>query len=409
MTTGAIGYESLESGLSVSPSGEGRHGYPRDRRTVSVVTLCKEDCVSVFTCDHRPKPHVHGAGRSPLRDVRAGLLLVGLVTCLLAASFVLPAIARAEDPFRMDSQVEDRVGALEGQEGEVRAALEELDSSEQVQLWVTYVDSFSGTDPQDWADETAVQSDLGLNDVLLAVAVEDRSYAYSVDQDFELDSGQMADVMTLAVEPALRQNDWAGAVIGAATGIGQALQGETIAEPTVQPGEPADDEGGFPVSLVVGLIVLAGIGLLIWFLVRRARESGRALAGAGAQEGKEPEPSIEELRRWASAELVETDDAVKTSTDEVGFAAAQFGEDQAAPFQQALDEVPARTRRGPQAIPSGGRDARRAGAAGASRPRPCWSARRSRARDSTTRLSASTGFAIPKRTPPEYWMVWRPS
>ena len=46
--------------------------------------------------------------------------------------------------------------------------------------------------------------------------------------------------------------------------------------------------------------------------------------------------SVEELERQASAALVETDDAVKTSEQELGFAKAQFGDAATAEFEQAL-------------------------------------------------------------------------
>ena len=41
------------------------------------------------------------------------------------------------------------------------------------------------------------------------------------------------------------------------------------------------------------------------------------------------------------SQLVAADDAVKTSTEEVGFAAAEFGDEQAAPFQKAVNEAKA--------------------------------------------------------------------
>jgi uncharacterized membrane protein YgcG len=290
--------------------------------------------------------------RSRLRKLPrgSGLLslaaLLALVT-LLAGGLLLPARAMAEDPFRLASQIEDRAGALDGREGEVKAALEDLQDSERVQLWVAYVDTFSGVGAQDWANETAVESDLGLNDVLLAVAVEDRGYAYSVDEDFPLTNAQLNDIMTTAVEPALRKDDWAGAVVGAATGMKQALGGgvvttaATTGSTGAQSGAAGDaSEGGFPWGIVIGLIVLALIVLLILILVWRSR-SGRAEKAAAPAPGADAAPPItlDELRRKASAELVETDDAVKTSADEVGFAAAEFGEVEAAPFQQAVDEA----------------------------------------------------------------------
>ena len=140
--------------------------------------------------------------------------------------------ASSDQPFRMVSQIEDRVGALQGSEIRVQDALDQLQSAEHVQLWVVYLNTFFGMGGQDWADETAVESDLGLNDVLLAVAVQDRAYAYSVDQDFPLSNAELIQVMSVAVEPALVENDWAEAVIGCATGLGQALRGEAITEPS---------------------------------------------------------------------------------------------------------------------------------------------------------------------------------
>jgi len=301
----------------------------------------EEDAMSFTQRRDHQQRHLSSAG-SPYRPIRFRLrsvVFLGLLVALLVLMFLFPAAALAEEPFRMGSQIEDRVGAIAGREDQVREALDELASSEQVQLWVTYVDTFSGLGAQDWADETAIRSDLGLSDVLLAVAVKDRAYSYSVDRDFPLDSGELATVMNVAVEPALIENDWAGAAIGAAGGMGQALRGETVTGPDVQPGEPVTGGGsGFPWGLVIGVIILVVVILVIWNVARRARRAGPKAGAAGADAGA-PQLSLEELRRRVSTELVETDDAVKTSTDEVGFAAAQFGEEQAAPFQRALEEA----------------------------------------------------------------------
>jgi tetratricopeptide (TPR) repeat protein len=49
--------------------------------------------------------------------------------------------------------------------------------------------------------------------------------------------------------------------------------------------------------------------------------------------------STDELDKRASRLLVETDDAIKTSEQEVGFATAQFGEAAAAPFAAVLEEA----------------------------------------------------------------------
>ena len=266
--------------------------------------------------------------------VKMGALAGALAAALIAAALMtllLPPPADAEQPFRVGSQIEDRAAVLGGREDDVWAAIQELQDGEQVQLWVTFVDTFSGVGAQEWANETAIQSDLGLRDVLLAVAVQDRAYAYSVEQDFPLSQEQLDGVMTDSVEPRLSDDDWAGAAIGAADGIGEALRGEAAS------GSSGGGGGGgssFPWLLVIGVVVI--VAVIVWFVVRA--RSRRAAEGPPAAEGAGALP-LDELRRRANAELVAADDAVKTSAQELDFAVAEFGEEQAAPFRQALEEA----------------------------------------------------------------------
>ena len=250
---------------------------------------------------------------------------------------VAPALA--VEPFRLDTQIIDQVGALEGRQEEVQAAVDRLRTEDNVQLWIVYVDSFSGVPAQEWADQAAQESDLGLNDMLLAVATGDRAYAYSVDQVFPLSGAELADVATTAIEPALAENDWAGAVIGATSGVSQALGGEQATPSTVTPGEPTPSGGGtgwlWFVLIGIAIVALAG------FLWSRSRRSHAAPAGAAEARGEAGETPFEtlstgELSRKASQLLVETDDAVNTSEQEVGFAEAQFGATLAAPFVAAV-------------------------------------------------------------------------
>ena len=153
-------------------------------------------------------------GKSRLRLRR--LTIVTVFALALLGMLLVPGVALAEAPFRLDSQIEDRAGALSGRTEEVQAALDDLRASEGIDLWVVYVETFSGLDAEEWALETADRSDLGLNDALLAVAVDDRNYYYVVDEDFPLNNDEMNDVMVRSVEPALHDDDWAGAAVGAA-------------------------------------------------------------------------------------------------------------------------------------------------------------------------------------------------
>ncbi|WP_406454357.1 TPM domain-containing protein [Streptomyces sp. NBC_00876] len=277
------------------------------------------------------------------------LLAVLMTVCWLA----LPAAtsARADDPITLsrDGQITDKVGALGDRRPQVVTALDQLYEKRRIQLFVAYVRDFSGRSAQDWADRTADRNGLGRDDVLLAVATHDRQFAYSVDQDSRFTDAQLQDVASTAIEPALRENDWAGAAIGAANGYAAVLAGGPVPTPAITPG--ADDPGtGKSVGtsagdLVLPIVLVGGAGAVAAYAyTRRKRRAatrttpgakGWGPAGAGQDAAPPPAP-LPELDARAKETLVDTDDAVRTSDEELGFATAQFGEEAAAPFTEAV-------------------------------------------------------------------------
>ncbi|WP_405636888.1 TPM domain-containing protein [Streptomyces sp. NBC_01178] len=284
---------------------------------------------------------------SPLPRIAAPLAL------LLAVCWpVLPAgAARADDPVELsrDGQITDRVGALGDRAGQVEDALDRLYAEQRVQLFVVYVRDFSGRSGQTWSDETADRSGLGQDDVLLSVATHDRRYGYSVDAGARLTDEQLRDVARTAIEPALRENDWAGAAIGAADGYASSLAGRPVTAPAVTPG-PADPGAGASESIgardyiLPGAVVVgAGAFGLYAYARRRRRTAARTTPAAtgwgrtaGTDGAPEPPTPLPELDARTRQVLVDTDDAVRTSEEELGFATAQFGEEAAKPFTAAL-------------------------------------------------------------------------
>ncbi|NEB78417.1 TPM domain-containing protein, partial [Streptomyces sp. SID14478] len=270
----------------------------------------------------------------------AAAALLALVWLLLPA-----ASARADDPVTLSrtGQITDKVGALGDREDAVASALGDLDDARGIQLFVTYVRDFSGRSAQDWANATADKNGLGLNDVLLAVATHDRQYAFSVDQDSRLSDAQIQEIAGTAVEPALRKNDWAGAGIGAADGIGAVVAGQPVPTPAITPGD-ADpgasgaDDGSGTGDLVLPVIAVGGAGALAAYSYtrRKKRVNNRTTPGGGWGKQSPPLTPLPELDKQAKHLLVEIDDAIRTSTEELGFATAQFGEEATVPFQEAL-------------------------------------------------------------------------
>ncbi|WP_371676828.1 TPM domain-containing protein [Streptomyces sp. NBC_01276] len=281
-------------------------------------------------------------------SVRTGLALAAALLAFGGWGVAGAPPARAEDPVTLSAQgqITDRVGALGDRKPAVAAALDRLYADHRIQLFVTYVHDFSGRSAQSWADATAQKNGLGRNDVLLAVATGARQYAYSADVDSGFTPEQLATVARTAIEPALRQNDWAGAAIGAANGYGAVLGGQPVPVPTITPGEPdpggGQSGGSGAGDFVLPVVVVGAAGALgVYAYTRRKRGGGGGRGTTTAHPGwdgarAEPTP-LPELDGRAKALLVETDDAVRTSTEELGFATAQFGEEAVAAFTGAVE------------------------------------------------------------------------
>ncbi|MGW7412232.1 TPM domain-containing protein [Streptomyces sp. NPDC054863] len=283
--------------------------------------------------------------------VRLAVPLALALSCLAgpqaaAATAVHPAVhpaAPATDPLPLstDGQITDKAGALGDDRGVVAKALDRLYSSHRLQLFVVYVRDFSGRSAQSWADATATRNGLGRDDVLLAIATRDRQFAYTVDNDSRLTDAQLAEVSATAVKPALRQNDWAGAAVGAANGYDAVLGGEPVPTPTLTPGvHDPGAEDGVGGDLVLPIVAIGGAGALAAYAFsrRRKKQNGRGAGSPAAQQpGAAPALTpLPELDSRAKQALVGADDAVRTSEEELGFATAQFGDEAARPFAEAL-------------------------------------------------------------------------
>ncbi|WP_166435915.1 TPM domain-containing protein [Cellulomonas shaoxiangyii] len=230
---------------------------------------------------------------------------------LAAALWAGAAPATAEPPQRLAGEVSDTAGVLRD-EAAVRAALDELADTTDLQLFVTYVDTFDGMDPVTWADTTAERSNLGTDDILLAVAVEDRVYQVSAAPDLSLSDAELRDVETDHIEPHLRDGDWDGAAIAAAG---------AYADATRPSGTPR------VVVAVLGVLVLVGATALVVRAVRRRRAARAELSA---------------LEDRASVALVRTDDAIATWARELDYAEAELGRESLGDLPAALP--PARDR-----------------------------------------------------------------
>jgi uncharacterized membrane protein YgcG len=248
---------------------------------------------------------------------------------VVAVTAIGGGIAQATPPVPLPSGfVLDDAGVLSAtEEAEAQSRLEQLKSDTGLDLWVVYVDDFTDpADAADWANQTADDNGLGVTQYLLAVATEGRQYYLSADPAGPLSQDQVAAIEQQRIQPALAQDDWLGAVDAAADGLTDAAGGGSGAVDSGTSG------GGSWITWLL-VIVAVGVGIVLLVMFLRRRRTGGAVPGAPTGP---PQPSIEELERRAASLLVETDDALKTSGQELEFAKAQFGDAATEEFEAAL-------------------------------------------------------------------------
>lgn len=240
--------------------------------------------------------------------------VLGAVT-IAALLSLTAAPASATDPVTLDAgYVLDDVDALSAaDEAAANARLAALYESTGVDLYAVFVDEFTNpSNRNEWADAVAYDNGLGQSQYLLAVATDSRQFTISADSSGPLSEDQLLSIED-EIKPYLSAGDYPGAIAAAADGFEEALAG-------------GSGGGGFLTVVLLVVVLGALAGLVIWIVIRSRRK----------READPQAVSLDELARRAASALVATDDAITTSTQELGFARAQFGDAAAAEFEETL-------------------------------------------------------------------------
>jgi uncharacterized membrane protein YgcG/predicted nucleic acid-binding Zn-ribbon protein len=261
--------------------------------------------------------------------------LVGVVLATLTAVTLVAPAASAEPPFALSDYVTDKASVLDpSQRSDVESAIDKLYNDRKIRLWVVYVEDFSGQGAVSWAQSTVRQSDLGSFDALLAVATTGRAYALQVPSSAtSMSSSQVESLRRNEIEPALHRNDWSGAAVAAANGLNS--------------GSNTTSSGGrvswVPAVIFLGLILLALV--VVWLLLRRRRRRRREAEFAAARRVDPTDPNalaavpLDALDDLSKSMVVEVDNAVRTSDNELSLAVDEFGQQQTQPFVNAVNNA----------------------------------------------------------------------
>lgn len=261
--------------------------------------------------------------------------LLSLLAAILMIATLLAPSATAEPPFRLPDTVTDNAGVLsERQLADVQKSVDQLYSERHVRLWVVFVESFAPQGAVGWAQQTRTISDLSNEDAILAVATGQRSYAFLVPSAAAGGSStKVDDIRRDRIEPALRNSDWVGAATAAATGLSNL-------------GKSGGKGGGLS---LIPMVAIAGIGLLViaaLMLWSRRRRAKRHEADVAAAKNIDPTDvaalasvPIGALDDLSKSIVVQVDNAVRTSANELVLAVEEFGDTQTAPFAAAVDNA----------------------------------------------------------------------
>lgn len=253
-----------------------------------------------------------------------------LAATLITALLVAPSAA-AQPPLRLAGYLTDNAGALsDSGRAAIQSATGKLYSDRHIQLWVVFVDNFSGQPAVSWAQNTWAASDLGDFDALFAVATVDHSYAFLVpDKVQTISSRQVDDLRRNQIEPALHRGDWSGAAVAAANGLDRGRQ----------------STGWAPLLIALGVIAIAVLALLVAMRYRRRRRRAAELAAARRIDPTDPDAlaalSLGALDDLSRSMVVEVDNAVRTSANELALTIEEFGEQRTGPFSHAVNNAKA--------------------------------------------------------------------
>lgn len=252
--------------------------------------------------------------RGPRRMISAMMSTIALAGGMVLAG---AGSASAEPPQQLgQGYVIDESGVLStADEEHLEQRLSELASTDGVpELYVILVPDFE--DPGNalqWADATALRTGLGSDQYLLAIATDGRSLAISAEYGGGgAKSGPLSESRVLEIEDQLgadylSHDDWAGGIAFV-----------------------ADEFSEVPWPWWAWVLIVAGVALLIFLITRLVlllRRNAALRAELRTLEGQ---------KKRASRQLVRTDEAVRTSEQELGFVTVEFGDETTAEYSVLL-------------------------------------------------------------------------
>lgn len=219
----------------------------------------------------------------------------------------------------------DTGNILGGDASRVQQALEDVydETGSQVFVALTQNPNTRGLYFDEWVEAVFREQSIGSNDLLLIIDTEAREFSWTVEESYKLSDNQLENIMNTRLIPELREDKWAEGIIQAAEGIKEGFS------------NPGASSGGsilrlFRPSLIIAVIFIVG---LLFF-----RNKGKRGTGAETPEAKKQVP-LKELEQQAGLKLVDVDDSIKSSEQELAFTEAEFGPQAVTEYRKVIREA----------------------------------------------------------------------
>ncbi|WP_052450697.1 TPM domain-containing protein [Actinomyces polynesiensis] len=282
----------------------------------------------------------------------------------LTAMAVAAGPAGATSPVTIGDTVTDPEGFLSTSQVDTIQEDARQAGAEGIDFYFVAVPDLSGEKVVAWCQTSGSQSGLSSSSVVLVIAYEERQIGScgnegeQVVTDSDLTSARAAAVDVLGGADPLDAETTTEAVTafvnsvvdsagGTTSGTGDdgdnGLEGYTPGEDGAYPStDTSGGISGFGVLVIVILVVAAGL-LLVGAISSRRTRSRIQGGGGGTGSGGAPAPTPAQRVDLANRRLLEADELVRSASDELEFARAQFGslrtDDYAAALRAAQEGV----------------------------------------------------------------------
>ena len=281
---------------------------------------------------------------APVTRIRRFSLIAVLTAILLALG--LPALAAS--PMSISDSVTDPDGWLSSAD---RSSIESSTSraaSSGKPVKVVVVANFSGTDADSWCKQTVERSSLTNGTVVYVIAYSQRRDAacsYNGPSSSSLQNAVRASEAQLTPNPLTSSavaNGVNAFVNTLVSGTSSSASSSTSSSHSTASGATNDDTGSLFGMFVMFLLLVGGV-IAVAIGVARSSRRNRLAAQQAAQVDAE---SAARAAQEANRQLLSADEQVRTATDELNYARAQFGLSSTDVFARAIEAGKAAVSRG---------------------------------------------------------------